>query len=327
MSPFVRSLAATSIALAALALAACGSDEETTTDDASRSAPTAASFPDAKGQTLDEILNAAEPTTDIVVSPAGMVYTPGPNRFGFGVFTVAQEQITDAEVAIYTAPGPDGPAKGPFPASIESLETDPAFEARTTADDPDSAKVVYRADLEFDRPGEWRLVALIRQGDSLLASRLPSIEVGNYPKIPAVGDRAPRVHTPTADDVGDIGEIDTRDPHDTMHDVDLADVLGKQPTVLLFATPALCVSRVCGPVVDVAEQVKSELGDEAAFIHMEVYEENNPDEGIRPQLAAYGLQPEPWLFVMDAQGRVSTRIEGAFSVEELRAAVEKASAA
>ena len=41
-----------------------------------------------------------------------------------------------------------------------------------------------------------------------------------------------------------------------MHDVDFADVVGKKPTVLLFATPALCQSRVCGPVVDVAEQVK-----------------------------------------------------------------------
>jgi len=134
------------------------------------------------------------------------------------------------------------------------------------------------------------------------------------------------VHTPTASDVGDLSEIDTRDPHDTMHDVDLADAIGKEPVVLLFATPALCVSRVCGPVVDVAEQVKSEMGDDAAFIHMEVWEDNDPNKGIRPQLDAYGLRTEPWLFVIDADGKVSTRIEGAFSVDELRAAVEKASA-
>ena len=75
---------------------------------------------------------------------------------------------------------------------------------------------------------------------------------------------------------------------------------------------------------DAAEQVKSELGDEAEFIHMEVFEDNNPTKGVREQLETYGLHTEPWLFVLDAEGRVSTRIEGAFSAAELRQAVEKA---
>ena len=110
-----------------------------------------------------------------------------------------------------------------------------------------------------------------------------------------------------------------------MHDVNAAKTIGEKPTVLLFATPALCVSRVCGPVVDIAEQVKAELGDDAAFIHMEVFNNNNPNDGVRPQLKEYGLQTEPWLFVVDADGKVTTRIEGAFSVEELREAVENAS--
>ena len=82
-----------------------------------------------------------------------------------------------------------------------------------------------------------------------------------------------------------------------MHDVDFADVLGKKPVVLLFATPALCQSRVCGPVVDVAEQVKRDRPDDAAFIHMEIYNDNDPNKGLRPQLAAFNLPTEPWLFV------------------------------
>ena len=94
--------------------------------------------------------------------------------------------------------------------------------------------------------------------------------------------------------------------------------------MLLFATPALCQSRVCGPMVDIAEQVHSENPDDVAFIHVEVYNDNDPNKGIRPELRAYGLHTEPWLFVMDGSGRVSTRIEGAFSVGDLEAAVEKA---
>src|ERR1044072_2626539 len=91
---------------------------------------------------------------------------------------------------------------------------------------------------------------------------------------PEVGDKAPKIHTPTADEVGNISDIDTRVPPDDMHDVDFADVVGQKPVVLLFATPALCTSRVCGPVVDVAEQVKRDRPDDAAFIHQEIYNQN-----------------------------------------------------
>jgi hypothetical protein len=306
-------------------LAGCGDDDDADTT-VSKPAPSAAEFPATNGETLDELLASVQPTNELVASPSGMTVTPGKNRFGFGLFTVDGEQVTDADVAIYAAPGSQGKAIGPFPARVESLATEPEFEALTTSQDPDAAKVVYVTDIEFDQPGEWRLVAMIRQDDKVVAARIPSLKVGSYSRIPEVGESAPVVHTPTADEVADLSEIDTRDPHDTMHDVDLADAVGKEPVVLLFATPALCVSRVCGPVVDVAEQVKSEMGDEAAFIHMEVWEDNDPNKGIRPQLDAYGLRTEPWLFVIDADGKVSTRIEGAFSVDELRAAVEKASA-
>jgi hypothetical protein len=75
--------------------------------------------------------------------------------------------------------------------------------------------------------------------------------------------------------------------------------------------------------VDVAEQVANDRQDDAAFIQMEIYEDNDPNKGLRPQVRAYNLQTEPWLFVMDRKGRVDTRIEGAFSVAELEQAVER----
>ena len=37
---------------------------------------------------------------------------------------------------------------------------------------------------------------------------------------------------------GDIASIDTRLPPSSMHEADFADVLGKKPVVLLFATPS-----------------------------------------------------------------------------------------
>lgn len=312
-------IAASSFAAALAAIVVgCGASS---VDDTASSRPDRP-FPDPRGRTLEQILASAGVADDIVASPAGRVYRPGRNRFGFGVFTVEREQIDDAEVAVYVAHGPDGQARGPFPVRREELSTAPAFEAETTAADPDSASVLYVSQLELPAPGEWRLVALLREEDGFAATRMPSIEVGSYESVPAPGEDAPRVHTPTAADVGAISEIDTRVPPDTMHEVDLADALGREPVVLLFATPALCESRMCGPVVDVAEEVKSGYED-VSFIHMEVYKENDPNKGIRPQLKAYGLPTEPWLFVIDERGVVSSAIEGGFSARELERALEQ----
>ena len=91
---------------------------------------------------------------------------------------------------------------------------------------------------------------------------------------------------------------------------------------LQFATPALCQTRVCGPVVDITEQVKSEFGDEVEFIHSEVYVNNTPPK-LREPLVEFGLQTEPWLFLVDSDGTIERRIEGPFSVGELTAWIEE----
>jgi len=107
-----------------------------------------------------------------------------------------------------------------------------------------------------------------------------------------------------------------------MHEVDFAAALGKKPIVLAFATPALCQSRVCGPVVDVAQQVADEYKGKVDFIHMEVYNENNAAKGVRPQLRAFNLQTEPWTFLIDSKGVIRDRIEGAYGVFELEQAMK-----
>jgi hypothetical protein len=320
--PPVRALIAT--LLAALLLAGCGGGSEEGTGSRDQPAPSPSAFPPAKGKSLEQVLSASSGQGP-VVSPAAMVLRQGANRFPFGVFTTGHDQITDAQVAIYAAPGSGlkGPAVGPFTARIEDLTTEPAFRAQTTTQDPDAAQVAYVTEIPLPRPGPWTFAALTREGDGYQGSLIPTpSKVGQFDP-PAVGDPAPNVHTPTADEVADISEIDTRVPPDTMHDTDLADTLGKQPVVLLFATPQLCQSRVCGPVVDVAEQVKREFGDRVAFIHQEVYVDNDINKGPRPQMRAYRLPSEPWLFVIDRSGKISTEIEGAFSVGELEDAVHR----
>lgn len=317
-----RSAVCASTLLAAASLVACGGSSADSSDSAA--APATSDFPQTQGRPLAKLLTDVGLTDQTVASPGGATFTPGDKRFGFGIFDVGGKPITNAKVAIYAqAPGSQQ-ATGPYPAKVESLHTDPAFVAKTTTGDPNAAQVVYVADLPFDKTGEYKLGAVIDDGSNQRALTVsPGAVITTKDKIPEVGQKAPVVDTPTVDSVGgDIASIDTRIPPDDMHKANLADVLGKKPVVLLFATPQLCQSRVCGPVVDVEEQVESAYKGQVDFIHMEIYKDNKPPK-LRPQVIAYGLQTEPWLFVIDKNGVVSSRIEGAFSVPELEAEVKK----
>lgn len=340
------------LALAAIPLTGCGggSDDDTgsSADTAdSRPAPPRSDFPSAKGKTLGEVLESADGPSELVVSPAGQAFFKGENRYPFGVFERDRTQIPDAEVALYFArvPGQKGkggapaagsteakeaekraldePAIGPYPAKVESMQTQPAFRAQTTTSDPDAATVVYSTNIDFPADGEWRIAALVKHGDETTSALLPSAVVGRFARLPRVGQEAPLIHTPTPADVGgDLSKITTRIPPDTQNRVDYADAVGKEPIVLLFATPQFCQSRVCGPVVDVAEQVKETYGDEVDFIHMEIYEDNDPSKSVRQQVKAFQLPGEPWLFAIGRDGRIKAEIEGAFGVEELTRVVK-----
>jgi hypothetical protein len=348
LGPIARALAC--LLAACLLLAGCGSGDSTDTSGASaenRPAPPASDFPATEGRSLTEVLEAAGPS-EFVVSPAGSVYHKGENRFPFGVFEKDRTQVNDAEVALYLSPVPkvnpkaekegakgadaraqlkalEEPAAGPFPASVETLATQPAFRAQTTSQDPDAATVVYSTDIDFPSDGEWRIAAVIKEGDQLSATLLPSVLVGSVKRVPRVGEKAPLIHTPTPDDVGgDLSKLTTRIPPDTQNQVDYADAYGKEPIILLFATPQFCQSRVCGPVVDVAEQVKQVYGDKAAFIHMEIWEDNDPStERVRPQVRAFHLPTEPWLFAITKDGTIGEVLQGAFGVDALTEAVEE----
>ena len=350
-------LAPALLALLAVALlAGCGGDsgtsDSTVTADGSapsRPAPPATDFPSAEKRTLRQVLKAADGPAEVIVEPAAEVFYPGANRYPFGVTDRTSGPIDDAQVAIYFSKVPeprpgakskpgnrgptakaqeqalDRPAFGPFPASIESLATKPRFVSENTSEDADVARVVYSTQLDLPREGEWKLAAILKEDGELKGTPLPGVVVGEFHRIPRPGERAPLISTPTAQDVGgELSKITTRVPPDTQNEADYAEALGKEPIVLLFATPQFCQSRVCGPVVDVAEQAKHEYGDKAAFIHMEIYNDNDPGKGVRPQVRAFHLPSEPYLFTIDRRGVVRDAIEGAFGLELMHQAIDKA---
>jgi hypothetical protein len=306
--------------VAAVAVAGCGGGSGET-----RPAPPPKDFPQARGKTISQLLHGsgAVPST-LVVAPASQVFDEGDERYPFGVFTAGQEQVDDVEVALYFAK--DGKSKviGPLPAKLETLQTKPAYRSQNGSG-PGEAKSVYVVPkVHFPKDGSYLAIAMIKGKDGTLeASRLPSPVVGQYPNVPKVGERPPKIDTLTAADVGnDLEKIDTRVPPDQMHKVNFAEVLGKKPIVLVFATPALCQSRVCGPVVDVAQQVADKFEPQADFIHQEVYVENEISKGLRPQLKAFHLPTEPWTYLIGKEGVIKDRLSGAYGVDELEQAMQ-----
>jgi hypothetical protein len=321
------------LALAAAVLAGCGSSGGSgggasspnatpppPPPDVARAAhPTRADFPAARGRTLRELADTlygggpqvAMATTD---------YVPGRNRVAFGLIE-HDGTLIYGNTAVYVARSEHAKAIGPFVAPADSLQVRPAFRSETAAGDDVTG--VYHADVRLPGSGRWLLLTVTRSGEELLGGAA-AVDVRKRSPVPAVGDPAPRIHTPTLASVGgDVSKIDTRVPPSRLHEVDFFDVVGRRPVALLFATPALCRSRVCGPVADEAVQLQTAYGDQMTFIHNEVYVDNDPGKGLRPQLRAFGLSSEPWLFVIDAHGRVAARLEGAFGIDEFRAAIER----
>lgn len=328
-------VAAVALSAATLALVACGGGADgggasspnarpappSSPELAAAAAPKAAEFPAVAGRTLRQLADTLEPGPEAGL--ATTVYVPGRNRVAFGLID-ADNRFVYGRTAVYVARSPNARARGPFVAPADSLEVRTAFRSQTSNSTPGELKAIYRAQVDLPRPGRWFLLTVTKVGDTLYGATA-DVHVSDDDGIPAVGERPPRVDTPTLASVGgQVERIDTRTPPTDMHDVNFADVLGRRPIALLFATPALCQSRVCGPVADIAQQLKAAYGDRVAFIHNEVYVDNVPARGVRPQLRAFGLPTEPWLFTVDADGRVAARLEGSFGVAEFRAAVEAA---
>lgn len=319
-----RRLSLLALIVIAVALTGCGSAE---LDAAAPEPPSpsgrAQDFPKpAKGGTLAD-LESGLPEGPIL-TPAVALLEKGDNRLGFALFDAARTQISGAQVALYTA-RPDGTAvRGPFVARSESLAVKSGFASKTTTQDPDSAKSVYVAETPFTRSGPIAVTALVRLDGRLMKTKPEAMTVGAKGATPPrVGDRAIPIDTETvASAGGDIASIDTRVPAaPELHRDNFRDVLGKKPVVLIFATPQLCQSRVCGPVVDVALQVKAAVGDGVAFVHQEIYRGNEVEKGLRPQVGAWHLATEPWIFVIDRKGIVRARFEGPVSTGELQRAV------
>ncbi|HLE59363.1 MAG TPA: hypothetical protein VJA85_06930 [Candidatus Limnocylindria bacterium] len=205
-------------------------------------------------------------------------------------------------------------------------------------DDPAGAQVgVYVARADFARAGDWGLELVAHLADGTQRRSRLSFTVSLTTTTPALGAAAPASDTLTATDASAIARISSdANPDPDLYRLSISDAIAAgKPFVVVFATPAFCTSATCGPALELVKQVKPEYADRVTFIHVEPYEievelgqrklKVGPD-GYPisvPAVTEWGIPSEPYVFVVDAQGRVSAKFEGPAAVEELRAALEE----
>jgi hypothetical protein len=277
-------------------------------------------FPSPAGRSLIQLAKLVRATATL--GAANGTFTPGRRRLAFAITDKAQRFIY-APTAIYLAASPGSPAQGPFLAPADPTSVLARYRSEQNAA-PGGLQAIYFTELPVSRPRVYYLLSLSRVGPRLIGATGEIAAAVSTP-IPGVGQRPPAVSTETlASTHGNVSLLTTRHPPEDMHAVSFNQVLGRRPIALLFSTPELCTSRICGPVTDIMVELQHQLGSRVTFLHQEVYVDNNPARGLRPQLKAFHLETEPWLFTINRRGIIAARLEGAFGIVEARRAVEAA---
>ena len=259
----------------------------------------------------------------------------GPNRLSISLFDSEANLILGAQVTVrfLKEENPDEEVlKAELPAQYVALESSFVHEH----DDGDrhthagNEIGLYIVNLELDSPGIWAAeVEAVIDGQEHNPERA-HFDVLVDSAVPNVGDLAIRSEQLTLRDVEDIAEIDTANPpRPEMHDMTIAEAVDTgKPVVVAFSTPGFCVSQICGPVLDeVVVPLLERYGDRAVFIHVEPYvlEDARAGRGLTPvqTLLDWSLLTEPWVFVIDSDGRIAGRFEAIVTVEEVEAVLEQ----
>jgi hypothetical protein len=199
----------------------------------------------------------------------------------------------------------------------------------------ENVKGVYVGRANFTSAGKWIGDFAIAGPGQAPATVSFSFDVKDHTSVLAPGDAAPSVKTPTLAEVGgDVTKISTdQNPVKRFYETSEADALAaKKPFVLLFATPKFCQQAVCGPTLDKLKPIAA-AHPEMTFINVEPYQLQFKDGSLQPVLTndqltpveatiAFKLQSEPYLFVIGADGKVSSSFELVFSPDELNVAIK-----
>ena len=246
----------------------------------------------------------------------------GANRVVFGIVDRNGMPVRSQQAQVRALYLPPGGAPG-----VERASAEAEFKKW-----PAGPQGVFSTTLEFDTPGFWQIDVTTTGPDGTPVTAQGALQVKEQSDTPALGSPAPASVTPTGDDVEDLATItSSTQPDPDLYKLSVHQALAEEkPLVVVFATPAFCVSATCGPQVGVLSSVKDKFADKANFIHVEVFKDPHliqgnrpPADGTVPAVDEWNLPTEPWTFVVDKEGKISAKFEQFTTGEEIEQALNE----
>jgi hypothetical protein len=312
--PFRRSLVAV-LSVALLASACTGSGDPSTPTPSSGTSATSVSMEVASS---DLAVGAPQHFELGIFSSDGQ----GVKLLAFGQMSFAFSFLGDGS----GAPQPGPQATGTYVAAFGTPQSGPA----PAFTDPNDARGIYQADVEFDQAGIWQVDATVELPGLGTRTLSTPFVVSEKHSLPAPGDRAQPTENLTIDSKGvPPAAIDSRAldgapvPDAELHGTTIADALGQhRPILVIFSTPTFCVSLMCGPETDGLEDLAKRYADRAVFIHVEIW--RNYQKSVVNKAAAdwvccneTGDLTEPWLFLIGPDGVIKDRWGPLFDPDEV----------
>ena len=253
----------------------------------------------------------------VALVPSEMVV--GPNRFAVGLFDEQGNLIHDAEVHFHYYDLRD-PDKAVYESDADA----------TIVQSPDGETTIYAHERDFDFPGLLGVEVEARLANGRGAKQRLGVEILQDSETLSPGDQTPYMHTKTLSDVGgDAAQLTSApEPVLALHETSLDAALDNdRPTLLLFATPAFCQTRFCGPAYEMVSGLLPAYKDQLNFVYVEVFD-GLPDPGttgFQPSTSAkaFGIESEPWIYFIDQDGKIVYRLEGLFTSEEIEQQLQK----
>lgn len=138
-------------------------------------------------------------------------------------------------------------------------------------------------------------------------------------EAPATGEPVPATDTLTLADVNSVQELSSAGPWiEDFYRVNIADAAASgKVSVIAFATPGHCTSALCAPVLLTLSNVyETHKTEDLNFVHIEIWRDFEK-EYLDPAVTDWNLPSEPWVFILNADGTVGSRLDGPVSVEEI----------
>ena len=299
-------------ALAASLFIACGSDSESPQQVARPVPPERPDFEAlVTGPRSADGLQAILGTGDLAI---------GLHRLGF-VLTSAGGFVTAPDVSVVPRFKADGEGSWSTGSPVQA-DFHPW---------PYGSRGLYTLELSFETAGTAALDISVLAEDG--AAQTTELEFAVKPRTysPSVGEAAPDIASKTFAEVSGFGELTTGSLNDAdLYQTSLGEAVSSgDPTVVVFASPAFCTNAVCGPQVEVLQQIKDLHKGRANFVHVDFYDNPHEIQGdlergrVSPVVREWGLPSIEWTFVIDAQGVVVARFEGFATFEEVESALMK----